>query len=265
MITTVGTPAAPRLSATNVLVAIDDTDNLESPGTGRLSRMLLDLLVERGLGTALGATRHQLFVDPRIPYTSHNSSVCIALDAGAQPDLAAITALAAAFLEQTSAEGSDPGLAVSAAATWLAPKARERLAAFGRLAKRDVLNKAAARALAGALGVRLSEHGGDGGGIIGALAGVGLHLSGDDGRFLWMPGMRDVSGAITYRELLAAVPIDAALGPDGSEPAAEDMIELGEWVRPVLRGGRAVLLLDATSDAPGPAWSTSSKDVVKTH
>src|SRR5436305_6244907 len=115
------------LAATNVLVAIDDTDNLDSPGTGRISRQLAQLLDERELGSALGVTRHQLFVDDRIPYTSHNSSACIALHCRSGADVAAIAAVAGSFLEETSATGSDPGLAIATAENWSEAADRARL------------------------------------------------------------------------------------------------------------------------------------------
>jgi hypothetical protein len=249
------------LAATSVLLAIDDTDNLTSRGTGQLVRMLAQTLDELDLGTPLGVTRHQLLVDDRIPYTSHNSSACIALDCGRRPDVAAITAVAAEFLQALSAAGSDPGLALATAAECVD---RDRLRAFGLRAKREVVDQAQARALAAATGVHLSAHGGDGGGIIGALAAIGLHGSGADGRFLWMPRMRDLGGERSYADLRAAVPIDAALDPTGREPAADDLIELGGWVRPILRDGRAVLLLEALRDGASP-WIASPRDVVKAH
>lgn len=258
------------LDRASVLVGIDDTDDLDSPGTGRLARMLVATFAELGLGAPLAATRHQLLVDPRIPYTSHNSSVCIVLDGGADPDARAITAAAAEFLERTSAAGSDPGLALATPLTLGRPGARSRLAAFGSLAKQEVLNRASARALADDLRVHLSAHGGDGGGIIGALAAVGLHCSGTDGRFLWMPRMREIAGARAYGELLAAVPIDLACDADGNEPAPDDLIELGDWVRPILRDGRAVLLLDPPRQRPehegtGRRWAACAKERVKSH
>ena len=61
------------------IIAIDDTDNETSIGTGRLARMLGDYLEEQGCGQVRGVTRHQLLVDPRIPYTSHNSAAAMAL------------------------------------------------------------------------------------------------------------------------------------------------------------------------------------------
>ena len=115
--------AVSSLEATNLLIGVDDTDNLVSSGTGQLVQRLVAGLRGLGAATPLGATRHQLLVDPRIPYTSHNSSACIALDA----DLGAldrIVAHCAGFLEAESAPGSDPGLAVVSSATWSSPEVR---------------------------------------------------------------------------------------------------------------------------------------------
>lgn len=66
------------LAGVDLLVGIDDTDDHWSPGTGRRARALLHELAAAGLGAPAGATRHQLLVDDRIPYTSHNSSACLA-------------------------------------------------------------------------------------------------------------------------------------------------------------------------------------------
>jgi hypothetical protein len=158
--------------------------------------------------------------------------------------------LAGTFLETESAPGSDPGLVVADRATWSEPLDRDALVAFGRSAKTTVVDLDTARGLAGSCGVHASGHGGDSGGIIGALAAVGLHLSGSDGFFLWMPGIRELEGRMTYEQLRGRLPIDVALDPDGAEPASDDLIDLGDWVRPVWKCHRAVLLL----------WSASSAD-----
>ena len=64
------------------LMGIDDTDNLESRGTGHRARMLGTGLQEAGLATLHSITRHQLLVHPAIRYTSHNSSACLLVEAG---------------------------------------------------------------------------------------------------------------------------------------------------------------------------------------
>jgi hypothetical protein len=250
-------------SRSRLLVGVDDTDNLESKGTGNLAQRLVEALREAGLGSALGVTRHQLLVDPRIPFTSHNSSACIAWDGEPGVDAEAIAHVAGPFLERASAPGSDPGLAV-APTSWPDPRCRHMLVSWGLRAKKEVLGGSEAVALAGGCAVSLSAHGGDGGGVIGALAAVGLHLGGDDGRFLWMPGLRDLAGTVTYDQLRSLAPIDVARDPAGTEPKGDDIIDLGDWIRPVLRGSRSVLLLTAQhSDMPSAAWTVLPRDAVK--
>ena len=59
-----------------ILICIDDTDNLESPGTGHLAEILRSDIERLYVGKTSRITRHQLFVSPEIPYTSHNSAMC---------------------------------------------------------------------------------------------------------------------------------------------------------------------------------------------
>jgi hypothetical protein len=176
-----------------------------------------------------------------------------------------VVRFAADFLEAECAPGSDPGLAVVEPWIWVRPAFRGRLVEWGSRAKVEVLDQAGARSLAADVGVHLSGHGGTQGGVIGALAAVGLHLSGADGLFLWMPGIRTLSGQTTYGELRCLVPIDIALDPAGREPASEDVIDLGEWVRPVLAGGRVVLLLEPLGSPVPGRWQVSPRGVVKRH
>ena len=155
------------------LISFDDTDNLETLGTGHLlARFLGTLPAEAGY-----ITRHQLFVDERVPFTSHNSAMCATVDGDI--DAAELIACAGRFLEQERSEGSDPGLCVT---DTQALTDAELLIEWGRRAKSEVLAKVDAYDLAQRCGVHLSEHGGDGQGVVGALAAVGLRLSGNDGR-----------------------------------------------------------------------------------
>jgi hypothetical protein len=256
----------PVLAAADLLIGIDDTDNLESRGTGRLAQVLFARLRDAGLGSPVGATRHQLLVDPRIPYTSHNTAACIAWRMAASSEVGAVIAEAGRFLETETAPGSDPGLAVVAHAD-LTPFAGVALAAFGRSAKTEVLARHDAVELAERLGVHLSGHGGTHGGMVGALAAAGLHLSGNDGLFLWMAGIRGLFGRHTARELFELVPIDDLRDLSGARPAPGDLIELGSWVRPILKDRCAVLLVERLRSPPDgePAWRLAPREVVKQH
>ncbi|WP_062541763.1 hypothetical protein, partial [Mycobacterium celatum] len=191
------------LAGVDLLIGIDDTDDLWSPGTGRRARALLRELAAAGLGSPAGATRHQLLVDDRIPYTSHNSSACLAwrsVDGNPDAVAARVIELAGKLLEQVCPPDADPGLAVAIPGRLHDPAA---LIQFGRRAKREVLCANDARELATMLGVHLSGHGGTEGGVLGALAAVGLHLSGNDGLFITLPGLEELPYEATIDELLA--------------------------------------------------------------
>lgn len=251
------------LAGVDLLIGIDDTDDTWSPGTGRRARALLRELAAAGLGSPAGATRHQLLVDDRIPYTSHNSSACLAWrSSDGNPDgvAARVIELAGKFLEQVCPPDADPGLVVAIPGRLHDTTA---LVDFGYRAKREVLQPSESRELAARLGVHLSGHGGTEGGVLGALAAVGLHLSGNDGLFITLPGLEELPTEATIDELLARSPIDLARDDDGRRPRPGERIELGDWVRPVLLGGQAVLLLERPDGSRG--WRTAPRAVVKQH
>ena len=70
-----------------IYIGMDDTDNKTSRGTGRLARAVAATLSEQL--EVWGVTRHQLLVDPRVPYTSHNSCNVIHFLAEGPVDLVA--------------------------------------------------------------------------------------------------------------------------------------------------------------------------------
>ncbi len=218
-----------------VYIGIDDTDMLgEKPGTGRVARELAQELAARGLGEPLGVTRHQLLVDPRIPYTSHNSSLCIALNGTGE--VSDFVEPCANYLITHSKQGADPGLCICSALSF-----DEEMAEFGWQATRVVLYKSQAQELALKKGIVLKELGGTGGGIIGALAGVSLRADGNQGRFVDLAGIRDIYGTISACDILSHTHISTVEDEQGREVPAGTRIESYDWIRPSLVGGRAVL------------------------
>ncbi|MGC2655556.1 MAG: hypothetical protein WA317_18595 [Mycobacterium sp.] len=254
------------LAGVDLLIGIDDTDDLHSPGTGRRARALLGELATAGLGTPAAATRHQLLLDDRIPYTTHNSSACLAWrSADGRPGsvLIDVIEVAGRFLERVCPEAADPGLAV------VIPSHLERsvplLADFGRQAKSEVLQPSQAWQLADAVGMHLSGHGGTQGGVVGALAAVGLHLSGNDGLFITLPGLEKLPLEVTIDQLYALVPIDEACDEHHLRPESGEIIELGNWVHPVLTDRCAVLLLEPPRRGPNGdrVWRTAPRAIVR--
>lgn len=262
------------LGSTNLLIGIDDTDVRESSGTSTLARRLLEAFDESRMGAPLAATAHRLVSDPAIASTSRNVGICLAIKASHRKDLSEFVQFAGPFLEAEAAPGSNPGLAMAREAAWQDPATAQILVSFGQRAKADVLEVEAAFATAAEAGVHLSGHGGSNAGVVGALAALGLHISGSDGRFIWLPGIRDLEGQLNYRQLRHLAAVDLAVDAEGHEPATEDVIDLGNWVRPVLRDGMSVLLLEPPTTVtaaagfgarpkPVTTWKVSGPDVVR--
>jgi hypothetical protein len=235
------------------LIGIDDTDNLESRGTGHRARQLAEFLLQKGLVQPLGITRHQLLVSPEIPYTSHNSSACISVEADPSSELDIWTACCD-FLLAESAPGSDAGLCL---AKW--DSVSPEVCAFGLSAKQVVLTQPEAMRTALENGIRLLGLTGTHGGVIGALSGVGLHRAGNDGRFLWLPGLRDLSGRLKVAELCQRGSIECVRPLDGENLSSETMVDVGEWVRPILSGGQAILYVEEQNNE----WRILPKERIK--
>jgi hypothetical protein len=216
------------------LVGIDDTDNAESIGTGRLARMLAEHLEARGLLAETSVTRHQFLVHPDIPYTSHNSSACIR-GRSRDVDRSALAESAAAFLGDHFHAGANPGLCVCAAHAVPAP-----LLALARRAQREVLALETFDRALEREDIEICGMGETGQGRIGAASGVALRSAGDDGRFIALRGIRELRGALTVREILARSGV-VRVESDREALDADAIIETGDWIRPSLRGGAAVL------------------------
>ena len=233
-----------RESILNILICIDDTDNLESPGTGKLAQTLADTIDDKGWGRCSRITRHQLFVHEKIPYTSHNSAMCFEVKDVADKvgRIDEIIALCQTSLCDGSAPGSDPGLCVAVNDEALN---REKLIAFGQRAKESVLTKDMAYGLAQALGIHLSEHGGTGDGIIGAVAGIGLRLFGSDGRYRGWYHFGRTGESVQVETLLSHDFIDSVETKEGISLNGEDAVVLGgDQLKVVHRHQRQVVLVE---------------------
>jgi len=217
------------------LICIDDTDNEDSIGTGKLARWLGGALVERGLvEDEISVTRHQLLVHPDIPYTSHNSSACI--EAWGSVDREALLDAGRDFLKQHEHEGANPGLCVVAAEA-VPPE----LVSIGRRAQHEVLALEAFDAWVRDMDLGLWWSGETGQGRIGACCGAALRSTGRDGRFIGLRGIRDLEGPLTVGEICSRSGVVAVRAEDGRFLDEKTVIETGGWVRPSLIGRRPVL------------------------
>jgi hypothetical protein len=226
-----------------IYVGFDDTDSLGCEyGTGKVARWFSSELPE---GCRMwGVVRQQLLVDDAIPYTSHNSSACLIIEASRNGSLLhELAAGAAAHLGRHAADGSDPGVCVAAEGS----PGFAGLMEFGLACTRRVVTQE--DALRACSGIHLSGHGGSNGGIIGAAAAVGLTAAGWYGRFIEFGLLRQLPSEVRVDELEAQGIRVMSMDRDATVPRPADRVLTKNWVRPRLMAGQPVLTV--VQQAPG--------------
>jgi len=237
-----------------IYIGMDDTDNLDSRGTGYLARQVAAYLGEQY--PVFGVSRHQLLDDPRVPMTAKNSCAAIHIGEGdgthadhntdAMIDsffLTALGELVCRFVSECSAEGSDPGVCVGRVVP-------EEIARFGHSAQREIVRQSNARALAAKHGLFLRGLGGTEDGVIGALSAVGLASTGTDGRFIIVGRLRELTGRQSVETALDAG-IVRVCTRDGS-PVTQGLIDMDLKPRPALQNGQPVLYVEQDGDVWRP-------------
>jgi len=178
-----------------IYIGLDDTDNHDSRGTGHLARFIADSLKEDF--ELEGVVRHQLLFDPRVPYTSHNSSASIMLNCQKEYSLENLFDRVRSIMESDFQIGSDPGLCIT-------DNVPEEIITFGKKVKSEFIYQNEAITLAKKHNIRLAGLGGTCDGIIGSLAAVGLSASGQDGRYVQVGNLRGLSGIQSFEVLRKA-------------------------------------------------------------
>jgi hypothetical protein len=225
-----------RFVHTMFFVGLDDTDTLASRGTGHLARQIAATLATDH--AVLGVTRHQLLVDPRVPCTKNNSCAAIHLKGSSNLDPIALLERVRALMLDDYQPGSDPGLCVASAVS-------AAVIDFGRRAQRHLVTQDEARAMAAAHGIPLLGLGGDQGGVIGALAAVGLAAGGQDGRYVLVGRSRELADLQPVQALLEAG-IATVQTLDG-RPVIEGLVR-ADKLRPARRDGRPVAVVEWNGD-----------------
>ncbi len=219
-----------------IYISMDDTDSLESRGTGSLARTIAKKLAINY--KIFGVTRHQLYEHPDIPFTSHNTCAVIHIDDEGEDIVNELFEIVKNEMLMDFIEGSDPGIAI-AEGHQITPS----LIAFGKDAKNIILNQQQARTLAFNLKIRLEGLGGTEEGVIGTMAGLGLAKSRYDGRFL-MRSHSEIIGHNTVSELLNAG-IDGVYTLEGHEITDGTIYSRNErLVKPCPVGDKVILYVE---------------------
>ena len=227
-----------------IYVGIDDTDIVGSPGTNQLARKIVRRLGRVARGAIV--CRHQLFFDPRVPFTSGNGSASIQLPHGEDVPLDELIASVRDEMRAFFVEGSDPGLAVGT-------RASDEMIAFASRAKNEIVTQGEARTAAACSACHLEGLGGTNQGIIGALAAIALAASGDDGRIVHVdewPWPDEFSGVQSVAAIRARGVTE--IRTNTGAPFTGDVVDVGKHLRPNWRSGRVVLLVEPAEEPESP-------------
>ncbi len=224
-----------------IFLGIDDTDMPGTPGTNQLARRLAAVLP--GGFTCSMILRHQLLDDPRVPCTSRNGSASLAImhQTGREPD--ELLPLVRDTMREWLVPGSDPGFCLGTVVPAM-------VTAFGLRCQRELVTREEARALGREAGLRLEGLGGTEGGVIGALAAVGLLAGGNDGRVVHLPGWTwpDTFAGWQHYEDVKERGVEEVRTGEGDTTVFAGMIHIGKHLRPNYRDGRVVLFVEPAGE-----------------
>jgi len=235
-----------------LLIGIDDTDGPGSRGTGFLSRQLGEFIEANGLGRLRAVSRHYLLADDGRGLPEDNSAVCLEITS---PDRDAVTRFCRNFLPDEASHDASPGLCV---VSW--DQAPQHLIRWAAMAKKELIGQEAARAFARKHAIFL-EGWRQGSGLVGAMAAAGLRRSGNDGRFIWLARLRELSGHYTAEDLMALTAIDRILDIQGSPLDPNEVIEVGDWVRPLNKDQQIIMVVERGHGKD--AWVPASREYIR--
>ena len=219
-----------------IYVGIDDTGNAESVGTGKFARIIAGKISKKY--PVYGVTRHQFYVHPDINFSLHNFGAVIHVDTE-EEHVDDIFEIVKEMMQDNFNEDSNPGLAV-AHESRISPA----VVAYGKDAKETVLTSKRAWNLALNSNIQLESIGRNANGVIGAIAGLGLASTKNDGRFLQIGKIRKLKGPQPVEKLIAAG-IDGIFTPDGRSVTGGTVFNEGNKpVKPCPVNGEVILFVN---------------------
>lgn len=238
-----------------VYIAIDDTDDLTKEiSTGQIAEYILKDIKNRKLGHTEKITRHQLLLHPDVEYTSHNSSMCFTVDLEDRADIEIIKKIAVDNILKYKSDKSDPGLCIG---LFEDMKNLEDLIDYGKKTQKEIITKDEAYEMSKKTNVFLNEYGGSGIGVIGALAGVGLRIDGNDGWYRGIVFSPQIPS--TVKDLKNNTEIESVINKEGIELKDNIIIYGTDQIKPLLRNNKMTVLVEKDSEGKYQHLSRSKK------
>jgi len=242
-----------------IFVALDDSRQLDGAKAGETASILTRFIEENGWGKCAIPSRHRLYSHPDTGCKKHNTARSFSADI-AEEYLADFIDYACNLIKSTGALDCNTGLAVAV------PELMENtddLIDYAYRVKEEIVNKAEALGFAKKPGIYLFELSGNGQGIIGALAGAGLRITGNDGQFRGKLHIGTGEDYIaTVKEIVNESYVQQVKNMDFENLGDDECVRMGEKVKIVLLDNKYTLMVFPT-DIENPKWQTSTTHMLR--
>lgn len=242
-----------------IFVALDDFRQFDGAKAGEMAAQLTSHIEQMGWGKCSIPSRHRLYPHPETGCKKHNTARCFEADINGQY-LDEFIVFGCSLMKRTVGADSNAGLAV------VVPELMENtdeLIAYAYQAKETLVSKDQALQLSHKPGIYLFSLSGSGQGIIGALAGAGLRMTGNDGQFRGKLHIGTGEDYIaTVREIINASYVQQVKNMDFDNISEDEHVRMGEKVKIVLLDHKYTLMVFPT-DIEDPKWQTSTSHMLR--
>lgn len=242
-----------------IVVAIDDIRQLDGAKGGETASFLTRTIEEKGWGKCSIPSRHRLYPHPDTGCKKHNTVRSFSADIDGQ-FFEAFLEFARSSTKTVASPESNTGLVVAVPEQMVNT---DELVDYAYRVKEQLVGKADALAFAGKPGIHLCEISGNGQGVIGALAGAGLRITGNDGQFRGKLKVGSGEDYIaTVGEIIAQTYVEQVKNMDLETLDEVESVRMGEKVKVVLLDDKYTLMVFPT-DIEYPKWQTSTTHMLR--
>lgn len=237
------------MKSNHLFIGIDDTDCLNSKGTEHFTRCLGREIEQNGLGIIAGISKHQLWQEGSIDYTTANQAVCIELKNA--DSIASVAVFVRDYIYENASGKSQTGFCISNA-----KGIPNTVVQFGLNCKKKLMNTNLAYSVASAAHIHIEGIRKNAAGIIGALAAIGLRATGADGYVICVKGheFSTMSGVFHAGEIYCHTRVDSIITTDGFKIPVHATIEWQGDAHPVIMENYITLLVEEHPEKEKCDW-----------
>lgn len=239
--------------------ALDDSRRVDGGGAGETLALLTSAIENQGWGHCSLPSRHRLYPHPESGCKKHNTARSFSADIETQY-LNPFIEYAGRLIQSHGSPDSNTGMAIAV------PEQMQDLTElidYAYRAKEGLVTREEVLMLADRPGLYIQALSGNGNGIIGALAAVGLRMTGNDGQFRGKLKLGSGEGYITSAaDILQNTYVEQIKTMDMMNICEDESIRMGEKVKIVLMDHKYTLMVFPT-DMDHPKWQTSTTHMLR--